>query len=154
MTQEEAGKATPRAHAESVLEVPAATEYLTVIRELVAAAAREYGFPQAELTMIVMAVDEACVNVVEHAYGSEADPERARLEIRLDVAPARLDVTIRDRSSVAFSPLDHAMPDLASYWESGSRRGLGILILRRFMDHVSHSYSPGSGNLLHLVKHR
>jgi len=153
MTSEQAGKPALCEHAQSVLEVPATTGYLAVIRELVAAMAREYRFPPAELVKIVMAVDEACVNVVEHAYGGEADRERARLEIRLDLEPGRLAVTIRDQSSIAFSPLDHAIPDLDAYWKSGGARGLGILILRRFMDQVSHSYSPGRGNQLRLVKY-
>jgi len=153
MTPEKAGAPAARGHAQSVLEVPAATSYLAVIRELVVAAAREYCFPATELAKIVMAVDEACVNVVEHAYGGEADLEHARIEIRLDVGPGRLDVTILDRSPVAFSPLGHTVPDLAAYLESGGPKGLGILILLRFMDQVSHSYSPGSGNRLHLVKY-
>ena len=134
-------------------QCPQCAQTLAAIRELVVAAAREHHFPATELAKIVMAVDEACVNVVEHAYGGEADRERARLEIRLHVAPGRLDVTILDRSPTAFSPLDHALPDLAAYLESGGPKGLGILILRRFMDKVSHSYSPGSGNRLHLVKY-
>lgn len=135
-----------------VLRLPAQTGYLAVVRELVAAATREHAFSPHDIAKIVMAVDEACVNVVEHAY-PDADAEPLPLEVVVSVDPQRVDVTIADQARARFSPLDHPVPDLESFWESGERGGLGVLILRQFMDHVSHSYQPGRGNALHLVKH-
>jgi len=153
MTPEPAAGPAARGAARLVLRLPAETGYLAVIRELVAAAAREYHFSAAELTKVVMAVDEACVNVVQHAYGGAPPQRRPPLEVRVQVDPSRLVVIISDRSPVAFSPLDHPTPDLKAYWESAGPKGLGILILRQFMDQVSHSYLPGRGNRLRLVKY-
>lgn len=153
MTEARAASPDARAAARFVLRLPAETGYLAVIRELVAAAAREQALPAGELAKVVMAVDEACVNVVEHAYRGEAAPASPSIEVRVRADPSRLVVTIADRSAVAFSPMDHAVPDLSSYWEAGRPKGLGILILRRFMDRVSHSYLPGRGNRLRLVKY-
>jgi len=135
-----------------VLRLPAQTGYLAVVRELIAAATREHAFPPHDVAKVVMAVDEACVNVVEHAY-ADAGSDALPLEVVVSVDPHCLDVTIVDQASTEFSPLDHPLPDLEHLWESGERGGLGVLILRQFMDHVSHSYQPGRGNSLRLVKY-
>lgn len=135
------------------LHLPARARYLAIIRELVAKAALEHGFAPLETAKAVMAVDEACVNVIEHAYGGHESATARRIAIRVDARPAELIVTIADRARGRFSPLDGAPGDLESYWSSEEKRGLGLVILRRFVDSVSHSYEPGRGNELRLVKY-
>ncbi|MFP4058205.1 MAG: ATP-binding protein [Candidatus Brocadiia bacterium] len=132
------------------LRLPADTGYLAAVRELVASAARRLGLAMPEVAKTVMAVDEACVNVVQHGYRGQ---RRGILEVAVEVEATRLTVTIADRSPAPFSPLEHPAPDLEAYWAAPSRPGLGILILRQFMDHVSHTYLPGQGNRLRLVKY-
>jgi len=136
-----------------VLRVPADTAYLAVAREFVATAAAEQGFPHGEVAKAVMAVDEACVNVIEHAYRPDEPLASRLLEVAIEADPTRLLVTVADRAQAPFSPLDHPAPDLEGFLAAGRRKGLGILILRTFMDDVSHSYHPGRGNELRLVKY-
>ena len=153
MTHEAPAIANAPEAARLTLHLPAETGYLAVIRELVAAAAREHRFPARDVAKVVMAVDEACVNVVEHAYGAAGSPAQRPIEVGVEADASRLVVTIADRSPVAFSPLQAQVADVKSYWDSGRRKGLGIVILRQFMDQVSHSYQPGRGNELRLVKY-
>jgi anti-sigma regulatory factor (Ser/Thr protein kinase) len=54
--------------------VPAEAARLREIRQLVAAFAREQGAPDEIVDAAVLAVNEACSNVIRHAYGEEGGP--------------------------------------------------------------------------------
>jgi anti-sigma regulatory factor (Ser/Thr protein kinase) len=54
--------------------VPADAANLAALRELVAAFARSYGADSPQIDSMVLAVNEACGNVVRHAYGPEGGP--------------------------------------------------------------------------------
>ena len=136
-----------------MLDLPARTRYLTIIRELVALAAVEHHYPPGEIAKTVMAVDEACANIIEHAYlpdDSRADP---RINIRVDASRTQLAVTIGDQAQCSFSPAAKPKDDIDGYWASGAGHGLGLVILHHFMDRISHSYEPGRGNELRLIKY-
>jgi len=133
--------------------LPAQTSYMAVIREMVAAAARQHGFADGDVAKAVMAVDEACVNVVEHAYRNDPPATNRVIEIAVDVDDECLAVTIKDQAPDGFSPLEYPTPDLRTCWTSEQRPGLGILILRKFMDDVKHRFRPGVGNELKLIKY-
>ena len=63
--------------------MPSSTENLALIREFVSSAARQAGFDEKEVGRLELAVDEACANVIEHAYGHDANKEvivRAKLD--------------------------------------------------------------------------
>src|ERR1051326_3273336 len=67
-------------HMESVertfqLHVPSSTENLSMIREFVVGIGQSAGFSDSEVAKLVLAVDEACANVIEHAYGSDTTRE-------------------------------------------------------------------------------
>src|ERR1041385_8394418 len=53
------------------LHVPSSTENLSMIRDFVSGIGQRAGFSDAEVAKLELAVDEACANVIEHAYGSE-----------------------------------------------------------------------------------
>src|SRR3989304_5621483 len=58
---------------EKTLRVPGRFESLAEIADFIARVARDAGFDEDDDFRVQMAVDEACSNVVEHAYG----PNRA-----------------------------------------------------------------------------
>jgi anti-sigma regulatory factor (Ser/Thr protein kinase) len=153
MSHGSAANSNQRDASHFALRVPAATAYLSVVRQLVAVAAREHCFPLRDAARAVMAVDEACVNVIEHAYQAEEPAATRLLDIEVEADRARLLVVIADRARAAFSPLEHPTPDIETYWAAGRTKGLGILILRSFMDDVSHTYHPDRGNELRLIKY-
>lgn len=119
-------------------------ETLCAIRADVARAARGLGCHADLVQDVVLAVDEACQNIVRHAYkGGEGDlvlhleREDDLLVIRLmDFAPPVEVDKIRPRS------LDEIRPG-----------GLGTHLMRSIMDHVDFLPPPaGIGNLLQMVK--
>ena len=53
------------------LQVPSSTENLALIREFVTSIGRQAALSDEDLTNLELAVDEACANVIEHAYGHD-----------------------------------------------------------------------------------
>lgn len=139
-----------------VLQTPGHESYLAQIRDIIADLAHQVGFPDEEVAKIEMAVDEACANVVEHAYAKDKewtwqrrDPE-IRLEVRLE--GSHLVIEINDHGQKfdfgRYCPV--AIEDKLRQMAPG---GYGIAIMRRFMDEVQYSSNDAAGNTLRLVKH-
>ena len=119
-------------------------EYLCGLRRQVEAAAHAAGCGADAAADVVLAVDEACQNIIRHAYGGDGEvaieirkSEAGRLEVQLiDFAPPVALDKIRPR------PLDELRPG-----------GLGTHFIRSVMDEVSFLPPPdGAGNLLKLSK--
>ena len=53
------------------LDVPSTTKNLALIREFVTRVAEQAGLNETEVGQLELAVDEACANVIEHAYGDD-----------------------------------------------------------------------------------
>jgi serine/threonine-protein kinase RsbW len=132
--------------------LPGTPDSLPPIREAVVAAAEDCGFDPQEVAKIEMAVGEACSNIIEHAYLTQ--PLRYEIEVHVQIFPNRLEVTVVDYSTINF-PVDE-MPGvpLDDYIEAQRRRGLGLYIIRNFVDHVEHRFICGQGNELRLIKYR
>ncbi|WP_040566388.1 ATP-binding SpoIIE family protein phosphatase [Magnetospirillum molischianum] len=123
---------------------PARPEVLAEIRATVAAALAGIGGGAEVVEACVLATDEACQNIIRHAYkGGEGDivlhvsREDDSVVIRLmDFAPPV------DPSKIVSRPLDDVRPG-----------GLGTHLMRSVMDTVGFRPPPmGIGNLLEMVK--
>ena len=96
---------------------------------------------------INLAVEEAVVNVMNYAY-----PEGTVGEVKIDasVAEGLLTITIADGGS-PFDPTQKENPDINLPAEERSIGGLGIFLVRQFMDTVTYHHNDGK-NILTLVK--
>ena len=137
-----------------MLVVPGKTRYLELIRRVVSGAAHRVGFGEEALIKIVMAVDEACANIIEHGYGCPGDVRGDSLTIDLSLLleADRVTITIRDTGK-PFCPTSVEPLDLREYFTHGRGSGLGIYIMRTFVDEIEHSTPSGGGNRLKLVKY-
>lgn len=127
------------------LRVPARAGLLKLIRGAVGEAAREAGCASASADELVMAVDEACQNVIRYGYGDGAlgdlivqcsrDDEAMTVRL-IDFAPPVDPSTVRPR------PLHELRPG-----------GLGTHLIRESVDEVAFEPPHGrAGNVLRLVK--
>ncbi len=123
---------------------------LPQIRALVVGSAEKLGFDAENIAKIEMAVGEACTNIIEHGY--QTQPLRDQIEVVVETFPDRMEITLLDYSTVNF-PVD-AMPGIAldEYIETQRSRGLGLYIIRTFVDHIEHRFVCGQGNQLRLIK--
>lgn len=118
---------------------------LRLVRAAVSEAARASGCSETCTHDIVLAVDEACQNVIRHAYGGEAgneifiDVRRSDEKIVLDVIDFAEPV---DPSSIKPRSLEEIRPG-----------GLGTHFINECMDEARYPPAPpGVGNLLRMAK--
>ena len=130
------------------LRVPSQARYLVLERALVREVCQLAGFDAEETDRIVLAVDEACTNVIRHGYDGPCDKPidiSARL---LDGEPGGVELTIRDYGR-------QVDPERLRPRQVGQVRpgGLGVHIIHQVMDEVRYSRAPGAGMQLVLSKH-
>jgi sigma-B regulation protein RsbU (phosphoserine phosphatase) len=93
---------------------------------------------------IVLAVDEACANIIKHTYGGRTDQT---ITIRCREAEDSLEFLLEDRGP-PFDPGEACPRDLADVRPGG----LGTHFMRSVMDTVEYGRREGCGNLLRMVK--
>ncbi|HEY1797887.1 MAG TPA: ATP-binding protein [Stellaceae bacterium] len=92
-----------------------------------------------------LAIEEAVVNVINHAFDGVPPPHQVALS--LAVAAGRLRVELSDNGR-AFDPASAAPPDLASPLEEREVGGLGLHLIRTMMDTVEYRREAGENRLV------
>ena len=131
-----------------MLQVPSSTENLALIREFVSSAAQQAGFDEKDVAKLELAVDEACANVIEPAYGHDVSKEvivRARLD------DETLSIDIEDTGK-GFDPKSVNQEELDQLISKRKTGGLGMRLMKTLMDEVHYEIEPGKKNALHMVK--
>jgi serine/threonine-protein kinase RsbW len=130
------------------LKIESKTEKLVVVREFISETARKYGFVNEEVGKIALAVDEACTNIIKHAYHYAPD-QVIDIEIRTD--KSNFEVIIK-HTGILFDPSAVKSPDLHDYIVHPRRGGLGMHLMRLMMDEVEYKILPQNICEVHLVK--
>jgi serine/threonine-protein kinase RsbW len=119
------------------------------MQEFVANAAAQAGFGPGPANKILLASEEALVNVINYAYpGTQGI---VTLNCGPCVGEPGLAIRIED-SGVAFDPLARPAPDITIPLEERPIGGLGIFMVRQIMDRVSYERA-GDRNVLTMVKY-
>jgi len=130
------------------LHVPSSTENLSMIRDFVGSIGARAGFDKRDLMQLEMAVDEACANVIEHAYGSDNTRE---VTIKAVLDAESVEIRIIDTGK-GFEPNKVPQEDLDKLISQRATGGLGMRIMNRVMDEVQYEMIPGQKNVLRMVK--
>jgi serine/threonine-protein kinase RsbW len=123
---------------------------LAGISEFVTKAAQDAGLDSKGVYAVKLAVDEACTNIIEHAYGGE---DVGKIECSCEVGEDALTIKLRDWGG-AFNPDDVPIPDFNVPLEKLRMSGAGLFFIRKLMDDVYFKFNKKRGNLLVLVKKR
>ncbi len=130
------------------LHVPSSTENLAMIRDFVGSIGERAGMTPDELMKLELAVDEACANVMEHAYGSVATHE-VTVKATLDSEAVQIAIVDTGRG---FDPTAIDEVDLEQLIRDRKSGGLGLHLIRKLMDEVSYQIVPGQKNELKMIK--
>lgn len=129
--------------------IKAATSNLAEIRSFVAKHAHEHGFSERQISDIQLAVDEACTNIIKHAYSFDSTK---KFTIELEFDGSQLSITLTDRGQ-GFNPDRYKKPDLKKQIEKKKRGGMGVYLIKSLMDDVSYSANTDK-NVLRMSKTR
>jgi serine/threonine-protein kinase RsbW len=132
------------------LRVPSRTDNLDLIRIFVGKVAEKVGFQSDEVDKIELACDEACTNVVKHAYKREESAKSLDVAIKIDYQKLTIIVTDHGKS---FDPGSVIMPKMKEYLAELRVGGLGIYLMRKLMDEVNYDIQPGVKNQVKMVKY-
>ena len=131
------------------LRLPSQSDNLSLIRDLVSKVAAQVGLSSEEAGKIELAVDEACTNVIKHAYGSNSNEV---LDIQIKIEKTKLTIVVSDKGK-GFNPDKIKIPDLSESIRTGKRGGLGICLIKTLMDKVDFQMNPGTKNQVKMVKY-
>ncbi len=118
---------------DAVLTVPASLDQLRYITAFVAKLAGRVGFASDQIHRIELAVDEACANIIIHAYDRAPG---GKIKVHVHADPGRMIVITLIDTGKAFDP--DAVPEHNPEVELDSVKigGLGIYLMRQTMDDV------------------
>ena len=131
--------------------IPAQYDQVAPVCDFIAEAAIAAGLDDDAAFQVQLACDEACTNIIEHAYAEAA----GKIEVGHTTRSGYFIVTIRDYGR-AFDP--SAVPEPAIAGETPidvdalEIGGLGLHFMRRLMDEVTFLFDHKNGNLLTMKK--
>lgn len=143
---------------DAVLTVPASLDQLRFVTTFVAKIAGRMGFAPEQVHRIELAVDEACANIILHAYDGQAG---GKITVRVHAQPGhKIIITFIDTGQT-FDPNDVPQHNPNVDLDNLKVGGLGIFLMRQAMDDVRFEFNvagsqpnePATFNRLTLVKH-
>jgi serine phosphatase RsbU (regulator of sigma subunit)/anti-sigma regulatory factor (Ser/Thr protein kinase)/transposase len=126
------------------LEVEAKDIELLTIKDFVQRVCDAAGCTPKETSNIKLAIDEACSNIIRHAY---KDKEGGKITLEMGISFTDLKITIIDYGS----PFDFRSvkdPDLNHYVDIGKKGGLGIWLIKKVMNKVLYKSYPDRNELI------
>lgn len=132
------------------LKLPADSANLDIIRKFIAGIAENMGFSEEDIYQIELAVDEACANVIKHAYVGDNTREK-EIHVRVKTQPQKIEITIADRG-IGFNPNAIQTPNMEEYLKRMKPGGLGLHLIKTLMDKVSFRIHPGVRNEVKMSK--
>ncbi len=128
------------------LTIKSHPRHLAEVRALVRRVAAETNLDEQTTFNLMLAVDEACANIIRHAYGGDSSQD---IIIHATVSPTAIEFRLRDfgrqvdPACIKSRKLDEVRPG-----------GLGCLLIRHAFDEVEYNTHFSTGTELRLAKRR
>lgn len=128
-----------------VVTIPSQAKYLSVVRAATVNIGKLYGMDEPVIEDVKLAVDEACSNVIKHAY--KGNPSR-KIVVKYRAIQDRFEVIIEDNGMKGRMELmkGRSLDDIRP-------GGLGIHFIRRVFDVFEFDEKKKDGNRLILIKY-
>jgi anti-sigma regulatory factor (Ser/Thr protein kinase) len=126
------------------LSIPSNPHYLVVIRALFRSLLMELGFSSQDTRGVVLAVNEAYANVIEHCYQGDVTQ---RIDLTVLIKPQTITIEIRDYGKQP--DITRIAPRALQDVRPG---GLGTHFMQSIMDEVTYDLLPDTGTLLRMTK--
>ena len=139
-----------QACSEGMLRVPARASHLALVGMVVRWFGHRAGLEDDKCRELEVAVDEACTNIIRHAF-----PGETAGDVTILCAPLAggLQVTILDKGQPF--ELDQAVQlGREKHARDPASGGMGWLLIRQLTDGVHYQHDEREGNRLTLIKHK
>jgi anti-sigma regulatory factor (Ser/Thr protein kinase) len=130
------------------LQVPSSTANLAMIRDFVTSIGEQSGLSPSEVGQLELAVDEACANVMEHAYGRDMTKE---VTVRATLDEDAVEIDVIDTGE-HFDPAAIEQLELDKLISNRKSGGLGMRLMKTLMDEVHYEIIPGKKTELRMIK--
>ncbi len=110
--------------------------------------AKEAGLNDDNVYAIQLAVDEACSNIIEHAYLGDDNGE---IICECNILNDSFEVILKDNGK-SFNPDSIPEPKIGVPLEKLELRGAGLYLIRKLMDEVEYRHNEGEGTILKMIK--
>jgi len=132
-----------------LLLTPSETEFLEIIRDFMAKIARIAGFNEDHVNKIQLSVDEACTNIVKHAYKGI---QKKDIRIQVELNDEKMIIAVIDKGK-GFDPKKIEPLNMNNYLNELRRGGLGIHLMNILMDEIQYSIQPLKKNQVTMIKY-
>lgn len=139
-----------------VLTTPGRYKQIQKICQFIIQGARQAGMDDTTIFHIELACDEACTNIIEHAYGGEGLGD---IVASYEVQETQFVIILQDHGR-SFDPASVPQPSLTTNLTSDNPLeniqigGLGLHFMRKLMDEVHFHSDKQEGNTLIMTKKR
>lgn len=127
---------------------PGRFDSLAAIADYIKREAESAGLNDTDTYSVQLAVDEACTNIVEHAYGGE---DLGDIKINCKAGSDGLEIIIHDDGK-QFDPDSLPEPNIGAPLEEIGTRGAGVFLMRKLMDEVHFEFKSDKGTTLRMKK--
>ncbi|OQX87981.1 hypothetical protein B6D60_02790 [candidate division KSB1 bacterium 4484_87] len=127
------------------IQIPAKPQFLKIIRAAVGSICEISGGNLDDSHNVILAVDEACSNIIKHTYGG---PTEEPIHATILISPEKIEIRLRDFGEkidikkIKPRKLDEIRPG-----------GLGVHFINTVMDEVEYDNHFEQGNQVKLVKY-
>lgn len=132
------------------LKIYSKTESLVEVRNFVSEAALNFGFDEETANKIVLAVDEACTNIIKHAY--KYVPDKI-IEIEVRPNSEKFEVKLTDYG-ISFDPRVVKTPNIKSSIMKYRKGGLGMYLMKSLVDKVEYNMNQNRRNTVRIIKYK
>lgn len=128
--------------------IKSSTRNLFEVRNFIEENAKKYLNDANIINQIILSVDEACTNIIKHTYKFDESHE---IEIQNFIDNNQFVVKIFYNGD-EFDPNKKNNPDMKEYFAKYKVGGLGIPLMKKFMDKIDYMHYVDNFNELTLVK--
>jgi serine/threonine-protein kinase RsbW len=131
------------------ISISSSTKNLMQVRNFIEGNAKKYLSDVNVINQIILSVDEACTNIIKHTYKFD---ENHTIEIENLINKNQFIVKISYNGD-EFDPNKRSIPDMKEYFAKYKVGGLGIPLMKKFMDKIEYMHSRNNFNELIMVKY-
>ncbi len=121
---------------------------LILISKFIESKGEKAGLNEDDLYAVKLAVDEACTNIIEHAYGGELNGD---IVCECKTHDDYFEIILNDKGE-KFDPESVEPPNIGTALKNLKTRGAGLYLIKKLIDEVNFEFNDETGTTLRLKK--